>query len=331
MPSTDGPTVAWRSAYSLEPAQLEQWTHVAGVYHADRGEMRLYVNGVLQETSDAHASTWNATGPVRVGCATRQAGEISNYVTGAVHDVRIWRGAASPVEVDAAMLTQVSSWALNEFAEGNDSWGGNHLTFHGSHQWVENRFGACWSAYGLTLGTGFADTSDPAVATDESFSVSAWANLANKNGDRTVVAQAAPGAASLELRYDATHDRWVFSMRSQGDPVSGSDWRSAWSSEAPQIGVWYHLVAVFNVGAGTISLYIDGELQDTVAGPQPAWHEDGEFLVGSTGDSGGGRDAQMAGVLDEIRVYAGALDVLRIGDLGFRPSVPPPPGDCDFF
>jgi hypothetical protein len=316
---------------STSVPQVGVWTHLMAVVDTDARRMKLYVDGVLEQDMSLPWDPWHTSGPLHVGCAVSdEVGTFGRFV-GAVHDVRVWRGAATPGEVNAVVLEQVSSWALDEFTGGTDAWGDNHLIFHGSHDWVEDRFGQCFAAYGLKLdGGGYAHTDGTVIVTDESFTVSAWAKLDDKAAHRTVVAQAAPDRASFGLNYNPSHDRWTFTMRSENIP-SGYQWHSVRSNDAPEIGVWYHLAAVFDLGAGTVNLFVDGELQDTAPGPQRPWHADGEFLIGTAGDAAGGRYYPMVGAIDQVRVFAGVLDGFRIADQGIRPLVPVPPGDCDFF
>ncbi|MFB9468322.1 LamG-like jellyroll fold domain-containing protein [Nonomuraea salmonea] len=82
-----------------------EWTHVAGVYDALAGQLRVYVNGRLASTTvTSHLSTWNATGPVQLG-RTKLAGAFTGYWPGAVDDVRAYDGALSAEQI-AALAAQ---------------------------------------------------------------------------------------------------------------------------------------------------------------------------------------------------------------------------------
>lgn len=318
------------SVYAPAAATTGGWQHVMGVYDQTAAEVRIYVDGSLQETAAGPATSWRATAGVHVGCAA-SATTAWGHFDGAVHDVRLWRGTAVPEQAHAAAVEQLSYWELHEDVGGFDAWGGNHLSFVGEHEWVEDRFGECFASYGLGLdGDGYAQTSGAVVVTDESFTVTAWAKLDDKSDHRVVVAQAANIRQSFYLKYVPTRDRWRFEL--MAEDASSTTWLVATSVDPPQTGVWYHLAGVFDLTAGTISLYVDGVLQDTVAGPASPWHTPGELLVGIGGNTGGGRWSPMVGAIDQVRVYAGVLDRLRIGDqAAARPMVPIPPGDCDWF
>ncbi|MET9248782.1 LamG domain-containing protein, partial [Nonomuraea sp. NPDC003709] len=80
------------------PNPLE-WTHVAGVYDALAGELRIYVNGQLSTTTiTSHASAWNATGPLQLG-RTKTAGAFTGYWPGVVDDVRTYDGVLSAEQI----------------------------------------------------------------------------------------------------------------------------------------------------------------------------------------------------------------------------------------
>ncbi|WP_433438646.1 LamG-like jellyroll fold domain-containing protein [Nonomuraea sp. CA-141351] len=80
------------------PNALE-WTHIAGVYDALAGELRIYVNGQLSTTTITdHVSAWNATGPLQLG-RTKTAGAFTGYWPGTVDDVRTYDGVLSAEQI----------------------------------------------------------------------------------------------------------------------------------------------------------------------------------------------------------------------------------------
>lgn len=94
---TDTATVV-RTRSDAVPAPLE-WTHLAGVYDPLRGELRVYVNGRLSETTiTTHASAWNATGPLHLG-RTMNAGVLTGHWPGTVDDVRTYDGVLSAEQI----------------------------------------------------------------------------------------------------------------------------------------------------------------------------------------------------------------------------------------
>ncbi|MCA2176373.1 DNRLRE domain-containing protein [Nonomuraea glycinis] len=83
-----------RTRSDAVPTPLE-WTHVAGVYDPLVGELRVYVNGRLSEsTITGHVSAWKALGPLQLG-RTKTAGVFTGYWPGTVDDVRTYDGVLS--------------------------------------------------------------------------------------------------------------------------------------------------------------------------------------------------------------------------------------------
>ncbi|MGC5033252.1 LamG-like jellyroll fold domain-containing protein [Micromonospora sp. DT229] len=74
-----------------------RWTHLTGVYDTASGRMKLYVDGVLQNTTAA-VGGWNATGNFVVGRA-KWAGAAANVWDGEIDDVRIYGRALNDEQV----------------------------------------------------------------------------------------------------------------------------------------------------------------------------------------------------------------------------------------
>lgn len=84
-------------------ASTGQWYHVAGVY--DGTELRIYVDGVL-DNSNAHSGDIVAYDPVRELTVGRSSNAAVNYhgFTGLIDEVRVYRRALPPEEVELARL-----------------------------------------------------------------------------------------------------------------------------------------------------------------------------------------------------------------------------------
>jgi hypothetical protein len=72
------------------------WTHLVGVYDANRAQLILYIDGVSKATT-AYTATWNASGPVMIG------GRKDTGVTGSRTDM--WHGGIDSVEVFSGALS----------------------------------------------------------------------------------------------------------------------------------------------------------------------------------------------------------------------------------
>ena len=84
---------------SAAVAEANRWYHLAGVYDATAGVVKLYVDSVLQGTTP-HTSTWDATGPTLVGAARggSPAGRV-DVVNGQIDHVNLVAGVMSAAEL----------------------------------------------------------------------------------------------------------------------------------------------------------------------------------------------------------------------------------------
>jgi hypothetical protein len=77
------------------------WTHLVGVYDANRAQLILYIDGVSKATT-AYTSTWNASGPVMIGGRkdTGATGSRADMWHGGIDSVQIYSGALSADQVE---------------------------------------------------------------------------------------------------------------------------------------------------------------------------------------------------------------------------------------
>ncbi|MFI7545223.1 LamG domain-containing protein [Actinoplanes sp. NPDC049599] len=94
--------------HTIAPRALDiddegSFAHLAVVYDAGTKQMRLYVNGALQDT-DTWASAWQANGPLIVGGAwyssDNAAGRFTDPWYGGVDDVQTYQGALTSAQIE---------------------------------------------------------------------------------------------------------------------------------------------------------------------------------------------------------------------------------------
>ncbi|HEX5200356.1 MAG TPA: LamG-like jellyroll fold domain-containing protein [Actinoplanes sp.] len=146
----------------------------------------------------------------------------------------------------------------------------------------------------------YADTK-LALNTGKSFTISAWVRLTDKSADRTVFTRDASGFASLYFQYQKSTDRWLAQMPSatSGDSIL---WFNATSDEAPKVGVWTHLAAVYDAGASGLQLYVNGDPQGRADEVTPFHDPDGASWIGRSGVS------WFAGDIADVRVWQRVVD-----------------------
>ena len=155
--------------------------------------------------------------------------------------------------------------------------------------------------------TASASTATSIVTTTSSFTVSAYARVNALGSLRTVASQDGNLASgfALQLRAD---NRFAFA-RAASDTASPAISAAA-STASAVAGQWYHLAGVYDASAGTLSLYVNGGLQQTVSAPS-AWSASGVFVMGR-GKSNGVAAELWNGAIDDVRVYNGPLTATEI-------------------
>ncbi|WP_018353416.1 LamG-like jellyroll fold domain-containing protein [Longispora albida] len=293
------PPAAYYSALSAAPPKLNVWTHLTGVYDGQAGQVRLYVNGVLEGTA-AVPQTWAATGPLYLG---RDGGSLQ----GELSEVQVWNRAISTAEVaDLAPPVRVGDWAFGEDAPpSTDTSGYYHdLEWRGNATVPTNPAGTECNYDGRCLhltGAGDGTTNEPVLHTDQSLTVSAWAKLASKGGDQVVITQENPTQFKpFYLMYNAGIDRWTMQVPQM--KTGTGTWWSARSIASPEVGKWVRLTGTYNAQTGEVKLFVNNVLQQTIGGAA-AWAGTGNLLIGSRGGAG-----YFAGQIDEVQVYQGVRD-----------------------
>ncbi|HTJ37011.1 MAG TPA: DUF5127 domain-containing protein [Dactylosporangium sp.] len=301
MTAADADGAASTRAVASTTAATSVWAHLAGVYDADAGQIRLYVDGVLRGQA-AYTAGWQANGPLAIGRA-RWNGAAVDAFAGAIEDVRTYDHALPAASISAAAGLATSQVAAYHFDAADAS-----LTLSGGAA-----LGGGYSGTGLALNgsTGFA-TAQRLVDTSASFSVSAWVQLAATSNFATVAGQDGAQASGFYLQYSAADNAWAFAMVA-ADQANAAATRAV-SPFPPRVDGWTHLVGVRDATAGRLRLYVDGVLVADVA-TGSAWAAGGAFTIGRGKWNGGDAD-HFPGRIDQLKVWTMALtdaDVRVIG------------------
>ncbi|MFF2810422.1 glycerophosphodiester phosphodiesterase family protein [Streptomyces sp. NPDC058000] len=149
----------------------------------------------------------------------------------------------------------------------------------------------------------YAATAGPVVDTTKSFSVSVWAKLDNRDRNHTFLSQAGDRASGFQLYYSKGLDKWVFN-RHAADTDNTAIVR-ALSRDVAQAGVWTHLTGSYDAEKQTISLFVNGQLQQTTAFTSP-WRSNGGLQIGRVHYRSGWQE-NMAGLIDDLRLVQSAV------------------------
>ncbi|PPK92408.1 concanavalin A-like lectin/glucanase superfamily protein [Kineococcus xinjiangensis] len=301
----------------------QRWVHVAATYRASTRALTLYVNGSTAGTTGATLDSGQvgavstSTEGLNAGRAWYGSAWVDRWV-GRIDDVRAYSRALSAVDIAALHARPVARWSFDEgtgVTTADVSGNGNTGTLTNGPTW-DTGF-TQWGTASGTVGLGFDGTDDrvessrSAVRTDQSFTVSAWANLSSKSGARTIASQYGGSATSpsavggFALRYFIPQDRWSFVMTRSN--VNGAATDEVFGVASPATGTWHHVAGVYDDERNEMRLYVNGVLQGIQAkADADEWNAAGPLVVGRARWSSDWYD-YFAGGIDDVRVYRHAL------------------------
>ena len=213
----------------------------------------------------------------------------------------------------ASASTLTGHWTFDEGSGtvANDSSAGGHpLTLQNGASWGPGVVGP--SALSLSGSGQYAEAASALIDTTHSFTVSAWVNLSNTNGYQTFVSQDGSQVSGFYLQLRGDTNRFAFTRIAYDSPAGLGTIASA-SSIIPQPGEWYHLTGVYDSVKQTISLYVNGTLQQTQSFV-PNWQASGPFAVGR-GFFNGNKTDFVSGRIDDVRIYSGVVGAPTISQL----------------
>jgi alpha-L-arabinofuranosidase len=168
------------------------------------------------------------------------------------------------------------------------------------------------SALSLGGNRQYAAAAGPVIDTTQSFTVSAWVNLNNTNGYQTFVSQDGSQVSGFYLQLRGDSHQFAFTHLAYDSPSALGTIATA-SGVIPQPGEWYLLTGVYNATKDTISLYVNGTLQQTQTN-SGSWEAGGPLAVGRGKFAGNPVDF-VSGRIDDVQVYSGVLGARAIKQL----------------
>ncbi|HCT77111.1 MAG TPA: hypothetical protein DGT23_11075 [Micromonosporaceae bacterium] len=302
LPATDEATLgAYTMVGSSMIAKVGQRAHVAAVYNAVTGNVRLYVDGQLAGEA-TRTGGFNATGQFVVGRA-QWNGQLTDYFPGLIDEVRAYSRPLEQAEIQGLV-------SQNNVTEGQWKLDGGLADSSG-----KGRNGVKGETIGFTSGqTSSPDPADLALAlestgyvsapkaldTSRSFSVSAWARLDRVGGTSVVVSQDGTYVSAFEL-LAAPSGHWALAMFSH-DRADGGDVHYLLKGPAVQVGIWTHLVGVYDAPTRQLHLYVNGVLAGTSAAPVMWNHPTGQLQIGAA-KWNSQRINRFPGAIDDVAVY----------------------------
>ncbi|MCH5676426.1 LamG-like jellyroll fold domain-containing protein [Streptomyces gilvus] len=206
----------------------------------------------------------------------------------------------------------VDQWSMDEGTGtvAADSIGGKDATLNGGAVWSDKaRLGKALQGDGTSA---YAATASSALDTTKSFTVAAWVRLTGNSHNAVAVAQSGANGSAFALYYSTSYQAWIFNQYT-ADVASPTIVRSI-STTTPEVGVWTHLMGVYDAQEQTIQLFVNGVPQgDPVAFTTP-WQATGGIQI-ARGQAGGTFTDYFPGQVDEVTAWNRILSEEEIADL----------------
>ncbi|KAK1179977.1 LamG domain-containing protein [Streptomyces sp. NBS 14/10] len=343
--------LSWAVSGGAAPRQ--SWIHLLGVYDAEAGSLRLYVNGrLVKEDIQRGRTVASGTGGLQIGREGAGSG-YTGHLRGTVADVRAYdRVVPSPEadELGAVKPHQVAYWPLESAIGGvapdmdpkrPDEPAGAGLSLRGGASIYTTPDPGCDPGtdpdcvvdpdadalrgnghLALNGTSAFGDREAGLLAPEDSFSITARARLSplDTGEDQTVLSLSGHSTQAAVVRYSASAHRWELAVTSRDD--SGATVSTARdAAELPSTeGQGDHLALAYDATTREVRLYVNGQL----AGGQTLWTNSWDLSttrldVGRSATDSDGGD-HFSGAIDEVRVFQGALNEVNVSTLSLLES-----------
>ncbi|WP_415950074.1 LamG domain-containing protein [Streptomyces sp. KLOTTS4A1] len=321
-----------------------KWAHVMGLYDAETGLARLYVNGKAAGDG-AKAEAAGSDGDFQIGRVRRSTGYRDRW-HGEIGNVRVHDRVVVPSEVQEFAKrkpVERGHWKLESATDGSspELHGGQALNLgEGASVYRQPTAGCipeldpdCPQMKEPLEGEGFlaldgesayAATSGPVVDTDASFTVSAVVRLADTvpGHPMTVLSQGGEHGDAFKVRYDPATERWELVMTAADEPGAQETVVGQYAYPDGGWGWGHEVTVVYDDAAGKVTLYVDGQLdQGASATFRTSWRSSGPLQIGR-GKTADGWGEYLHGSVDEVRVFSGVVDENRIGTLRWGMELP---------
>ena len=315
-----------------------EWAHLLGLYDAETGTARLYVNGHRTGTA-AQASPAETTGAFQIGRARGAAGYRDRW-HGEVGDVRVHDRVVVPDEItELARRTPklLGHWSVETATDGvsPEQSDGPPLRLAAGATIHRGSDGSCIPEIDpdctyvppalvgdghlrLDGESGYAATAGPVVDTGDSFTVGVVVRLADSAPAHpmAVLSQAGEHTDAFTVRYEPSGHAWQLVMPVRDEAGAPETVVSQVVAADGGQGPGHRLAVVYDDGADTIRLYADGQAgTEATAVFANGWHSAGALQIGRA-TVGDGWGEYLHGDVDELQAYAGALrdkDVIGLG------------------
>ncbi|URN14798.1 LamG domain-containing protein [Streptomyces sudanensis] len=322
-----------------------RWTHLLGLYDAETGRARLYVDGREVGSGATTVPSATTTGAFQIGRARNGDGYRDRW-QGEIGDVRVHDRVVVPDELTELAHRRpvlLGHWSLENAAGGTspERNGGKPLALGPGAAIHRGPDGSCipgidpdcpdvpYALVGdghlqLDGTAGYATTGTPLVDTEESFTVGVVVRLTDPDPVRpmTVLSQAGENTDVFKVRYDPSAQAWQLVMPQRDEVGAPETVVSQISAAEGGWGPGRRLAVVQDRAAGRVSLYLDGQTGPGATASLPEGLRSSGALQIGRAKAGDGWGEYLHGDVDEVQVYAGALSGTHVQHLGTGVDLP---------
>ncbi|MCT4625095.1 MAG: LamG domain-containing protein, partial [Schleiferiaceae bacterium] len=309
------------------------WHHIAGVRNASTNTLSIFVDGVLDNSTGTTGIPVTGTEPLNIG---RFPTNIQ-YFDGQMDEVRIWGRALTQSDI----LTNINQTlvgnesdlvAYYNFEEGTpngdnsasgsnvtqvidkagaNGGGVNNFTRNGSSSnWVNGKpFSEGNTVLDFDGGDNIEVPHDNSFNLDD-FTLEAWVKTTSAGANERIITKTAGASQSFSLFVDNGLVGVGFSTGGGGNFMSGSI--------SMNDGNWHHIAGVRNASSNTLSLYVDGVLDNSISTTGTPVTGTDPLNIGRF-SSADPTKQRYNGQMDEVRIWNTALSQ---SDLQSRMTTP---------
>ncbi|WP_347720247.1 LamG-like jellyroll fold domain-containing protein [Candidatus Nanohalovita haloferacivicina] len=280
--------------------EWQRWYHVVAVADANRGFLKIYVNGTLETSTQKDFTMKNTTGPAFIGSLS-DSGNTDRFY-GKIDEMTISTTAWGQDEVEKAFETQKARAVERYNFTSGKSTGSEGLFYTNAYSF---------------------DGSDDYIQIDHKLpdnqTVSAWIKTTDGAGTNHWQTKAIAHQENSGPAND-----WGFGIDSEGKLVygngNGSSDRYVNSDRKVADGRWHHVAFTREKSSGLVKLFIDGSLDGSAylstTSLTDADRSGGGIQIGRAGDNSPAKFTNME--IDEFRIYDEKLADQEIARLAFK-------------
>jgi hypothetical protein len=297
------------------------WHHLVAEFDDDNNLLKLYVDGKLAGSTAAANSISYAGQGANTVIGQHGNGGTTHDFTGRIDEVRVYNYVISASAV-AELYGLIGYWKLDEASgttAADSSYFANNGTVSGTATWTTGKVSG-GESFNYSNGDDYItipNSSQLNAVQQSSYSIAVWFKpnstppSANANENYYAILSKA-GSSPIGIGYRADNKFEINQFLSTGSTYE------AISPATYSPGSFHHLVGTFDVSAGQLKLYMDGQLVTTTAFTAgTAGINDGtlQWHIGICTPGGASLKFDADGTADDVRIYNRAITAEEVTQL----------------